>query len=134
MSLSRLACRNPLPELADGWEGPARGSRQTSRRMGEQVGDQLQGPNFPLDPWGFCSPSEHLHKISHPTPNQVSSPLIHCTGQEKLLRQRCSGVHRGIGMLDSDLWGKAGSTKRAVLTPSPPALVLDTRFLSTIAI
>ena len=47
-------------------------------------------------------------------------------GQEKLLKQRCSGVHRGIGTQDSDLQGKAGSTKRAVITPFPPALVLDT--------
>lgn len=36
MSLSRLVHRNPLPELADGWEGPAPGSRQTSRRMGDK--------------------------------------------------------------------------------------------------
>lgn len=120
MSLSRLARRNPLPELADGWEGSARG-RQTSRRTGGQVGDQLQGLDFPLAPWGFCSPSEQPHDISY----AVSSPLIRCTAQEKLLGQRCSGARRGIGTLGSDLRGKAGSTKRAVLTPSPPAPVLD---------
>lgn len=89
MSLSRLARRNPLPELADGWEGSARG-RQTSRRTGGQVGDQLQGPDFPLAPWGFCSPSEHPHDISY----AVSSPVIRCTAQEKLLGQRCSGAQR----------------------------------------
>lgn len=122
MSLSRLAGRNPLPKPADGWEGSAHCSRQTSRRMGGQVGDRLQGPDFPLAPWGFCSPSEHLHIISY----MVSSPLIHCTGWEKLLRHRCSGVRRGRGMQDSDLQGKAGRMKRALLTPFPPALVLDT--------
>lgn len=36
MPVSRLVHRNPLPELADGREGPAPGSRQTSRRMGDK--------------------------------------------------------------------------------------------------
>lgn len=85
--MSRLEHRNPLPELADGWEGPAPGSRQTSRRMGDKEGIHYKGL---ISHWalGICSPtSEHLHKISA----VVSPPLILCLGHEKLLGQSCPG-------------------------------------------
>lgn len=100
----------------------------------QEDGGDKQGTDYkgPISCWllgDFAPRSEHLHKISE----VVSSPLTHCTGQGKLLRQRCSGVPRGTGVQDSDLQGKAGRTRRVALAPFPPALVLDTGFPSTAA-
>lgn len=57
MSESRSEHRNPLPELADGWEGPAPGSRQTARRMGDKEGIHYKGL---ISHWalGICSPPQ----------------------------------------------------------------------------
>lgn len=111
MSLSSLVHRNPLPELADGWEGPAPGSGQTSRRMGGQVGDRMEGPDFPLAPWGFCSLAEHLHKISYVlSPNSGDEPgeLARAEMLWSAQRRRHAGFR---------CWGEGGEHEESGVNP-----------------